>query len=798
MNSNLTLTGGSNINFATSNINSYCSNQNSNYAGRQYIIADGGINPAYEAYVNIISQSGYQGRINLDAYAGFKGTTLGGAIKINAHGGDNPLLNYGGLIELNAYSGPLGEYGGLTSAIALNAASIRMAAGGYTIPQFTLAGSMAMYGQGLVSIVSALSPPMLPQTPESIYLYANGGCTFDGGYLGIYNKSDTYFNKSISPDNFSYGLNITSNSINGTPVYISGLQSLAMTASGGGVSGVKTINTNLKIDSVGNISTVKGFISSLTVNELFSPSLSVSSLSTLTTDTFALTNVSSINGVAFATSNLTTPWYQVVPPLFGNILFGGNNLSNIGSITVGGHLYTQYDIWTNLITNGNNSNVGLRIAPQLGDLTITNDDNVNNGTVILTKVSNINEFEYIPTLFWSQVPASSDINVDFNNIYDVNEISAQTVSPVAEFKMALPKKLVDFNNTDLKGVSSINGVGVNSIVNSWVGLATTDLNMNNFDIINTHNLTADNFFANLAYLDNISTTNLTAFGDMNLNLNNITNVQRITANNATINGTLGISAIAATGNIFTLGEIGAGGPIASQNASFVNITKVQNINGVAYPPPSGGWIGTATSALNMNGNPIYNATTIGATTITASGQMSANNFNTASVAVNPTTINIGTTQLDGGGLGANGITVSYANISGFVNGLCPVFAQPTYYLTHPSGNYYYQALTPGTFNVKNTDAAPSTGISFQLRVENSGQAGVYRVVNQTNASGSTPGDNMMVQFTTVDGSGNYWNWAQNTQLNPGQSLRANCWFCAGQSRFVFTDFLKEDNPSPSN
>jgi len=201
----------------------------------------------------------------------------------------------------------------------------------------------------------------------------------------------------------------------------------------------------------------------------------------------------------------------------------------------------------------------------------------------------------------------------------------------------------------------------------------------------------------------------------------------------------------------------------------------------------------------MNGNPIYNATTIGATTMTASGQISANNFNTASVAVNPTTINIGSTQLDGGGLGATGITVSYANISGNVNNLCPVFSQPNYYITNPSGNLYYKALTPGTFNVKCTDAPPSTGVSFQLRVEyTGGQSGVYRICNQTNASGNTPGDNMTAQFTTVDSSGNYWNWGQNTQLNPGQSLRANCWFCGGQNRFVFTDIVKEDNPVPSN
>lgn len=795
LDSNLTLTGNSNININTSNINSHTSNQNSNYAGRQIIIADGGINPAYEAYVNIISQSGYQGRINLDAYAGFQGTTLGGAIKINAHGGDNPFLNYGGLISLNAYSGPLGEYGGLTSAIELNAASIRMAAGGYTIPQFTLAGSMAMYGQGLISIVSALSPPALVQTPESVYLYGNGGCTFDGGYLGIYNKSDTYFNKSISPDNFSAGLNITSNSVNGTPVYISGLQSLAMTASGGGISGVKTINTNLKIDSVGNISTGKGFISSLTVNQLFSPSLFISSLSTITTDTFALTSLSSINGVAFATSNLTTPWYQVVPPLFGNILFGGNNLSNIGSINVGGHLYTQYDIWTNYITNGNNSNVGLRIAPQLGDLTITNDDNVNNGTVILTKVSKLNEYEYIPTLFWSGVPASSDVNINFNSIYDANQISAQTISPVAEFKMALPKKLVDFNNTDLKGVSSINGTSITSIVNSWVGLATTDLNMNMSSIVNTQNMTAELFLATNSVITHISTTNLTAFGDMNLNLNNINNVQRITANNATLNGTLTTANVSASGDVQAVSVQGLGATFT--NASITTLTGVATINGAAYPPPSGGWVGTATSPLNMAGY-----------AITGASGVSASGFNTTSVNVNATSITIGSTTLDGGGLGATGISVSYANVSGNVSAASlstgpitattingtKIFTVPNVNLYIASGQttLYYRAVAPGTINVQSATATQGGDLSVQVDIYDVDNIpGEYRFVNANGVN------NMNIQFTTVN-NGNFYNWGQNTQTNPGESILCRVWYNNYQGRYVITNIQKDGNPSPTN
>jgi hypothetical protein len=374
VNSNIAITGNSNITLDTtrnifqntSNQYLHTSNIYSNYAGEQFLIADGGsFNPAYEGYVNIKSGGGYQGRVNIDAEPGFGNVGLGGQVTINAFGNDNPLLGYGGLITLNAFSGPLGDYGGLTSAIRLNSASIGLSAGGlYSPPGF--AGSLNLFGQGLVSIVSALAPPLLPQTPESVYLFGTGGVTMDGGLLGIYHKGDAYFGNTLQPDNFNDALTITSNTVTGSPVVLSGVSSINALnfTTVGDISGVATINGVAYPPPSGNVSLWSQFPQLYTLSTV---STVVTTTETLRRDGFSAIAVQSAMDMNF------------------------NNINNVATIQLGGHLYSDVDTWTPLLKGSRSNAYDLSIYPD-GAL------NINAGSnVVIDNLSTINGVAYPPT-----------------------------------------------------------------------------------------------------------------------------------------------------------------------------------------------------------------------------------------------------------------------------------------------------------------------------------------------------------------------------------------------------------------
>jgi hypothetical protein len=169
-------------------------------AGTAYnVTVDQGLNVLAAANVNVTAQNGLGGNIALNAQPGYQ---LGpeqigyGAIQLNAYGSSNQVLGLGGKIDINAYSGGLGEYGSATSRVSVSSATIALSAGAApTLPG--LAGSMNIFGQGAVSIVASLIPPVLPQFPETVYLYGLGIPGTAGGVRmespnGIQALSDFY------------------------------------------------------------------------------------------------------------------------------------------------------------------------------------------------------------------------------------------------------------------------------------------------------------------------------------------------------------------------------------------------------------------------------------------------------------------------------------------------------------------------------------------------------------------------------------------------------------------------------
>lgn len=183
-----------NLSSTNSNINLTAYNNISENAGANLnLTVDRGASITLPANMTLTAQNGLGGNVIINSEGGYSvlGQQVGyGAITLNAFGATNQAFGLGGKIDLNAYSAGFGEYGGFTSRVSASAATISLSAGAIAaLPG--LAGSMNIYGQGLVSIVSSIVPPVLPQIPETIYLYGLAGVRLESP-AGVQSLSDFY------------------------------------------------------------------------------------------------------------------------------------------------------------------------------------------------------------------------------------------------------------------------------------------------------------------------------------------------------------------------------------------------------------------------------------------------------------------------------------------------------------------------------------------------------------------------------------------------------------------------------
>jgi len=155
------------------------------------LTTDRGATIIQPAIMNLTAQGGAGGAIEINSKAGYQDLVGYGSVALNAYGSTNdPFFTLGGKIDITAYSAGVGDYGGATSRVSASAATIALSAGAApTIPG--LAGSMNIFGQGAVSIVASVVPPVLPQVPESIYCYGLLGVNLESP-AGIQMLSDTY------------------------------------------------------------------------------------------------------------------------------------------------------------------------------------------------------------------------------------------------------------------------------------------------------------------------------------------------------------------------------------------------------------------------------------------------------------------------------------------------------------------------------------------------------------------------------------------------------------------------------
>lgn len=711
--------GSINMNAASNvNINSSGSNVNiesyfiTNVKGSDVnVIADTGFSAFNTPIVNITAQNGpLGGLINLNSYASYGQVAGYGRVSINAHGSENAPVPIGGSIDINAYSAGVGDYGGATSAIRLNAATVGINAG--ALPPFlSLAGSAVVYGNNIVSICAG-APAIFPQIPLTTYIYGTGGVRLDCGIgsrittLGILQAPNVELDIVRANSNAGYGVYfadpLTANVI--TP------QPSPFVPNGGGDlyirgSNIPFQNSYVQLQDVGSLafatalaSNVTGSITGLsTINGQGVGTFSgaswslynqISSLSSITADVGVLStlNVSTVNG------QVIQPWYNV--PAAGPVSMANNSINN-----------ASYIITSNLYSGQLN---GLYEGAAQGTLAINTTSSltmasassitISAPSVSISSLSSINGAPYINTQDWALSEAITNIDAAGNNVGNVGTVFTNNISITNDFTMENNGNVADFGSNALTNVSSINGYQFPQTVITGDTIVTSSLTVSSINAISggvvnmantTINQLAGLFSAsvNTPILTNVGTAGPIQIYDVSgvivgggpgtgpvslINLSSINGAPYVasgawvstatTALNMAGNLIYGVTSIAATGNIFTVGEIGAGGPIASATASFQSIINLSSVNGVPY---SGGsaWNGNATTNLNMNFNDITSVQNMNTNSIYCVNTITAGYVNTSGVAVNPTNIIIGGTSLDGGGLGANGITLaSYANI----------------------------------------------------------------------------------------------------------------------------------------
>ena len=188
--------GGSDLNLASTNNNvnvTAYSNLSESAGANLNLTVDRGASITLPANMTLTAQNGLGGNVVINSEGGYSvlGQQVGyGAITLNAFGATNQAFGLGGKVDINAYSAAAGEYGGFTSRVSASAATIALSAGAApTLPG--LAGSMNIFGNGAVSIVSSVVPPVIPQVPETIYMYGLAGVRLESP-AGVQSLSDFY------------------------------------------------------------------------------------------------------------------------------------------------------------------------------------------------------------------------------------------------------------------------------------------------------------------------------------------------------------------------------------------------------------------------------------------------------------------------------------------------------------------------------------------------------------------------------------------------------------------------------
>jgi hypothetical protein len=341
---NLNAASNATVSSATGNVTTTAFANIAENAGANYnVTVDRGSSVGLAANLNLTAENGLGGNIVLNSNGGFSvaGQQVGfGAITLNALGATNQAFGLGGKIDLNAYSAAIGEYGGFTSRVSASAATIALSAGAApTLPG--LAGSMNIFGNGVVSIVASLLPPVLPQVPETVYIYGLVGVRLESP-AGIQMLSDMYAG-NVYPisggDLILQGRTLPDG-------FVKVLDCNEFTMTSGGIAQINTIQavgstTNAVTIDVIQSNTIVADTQSLLItgknNTLVADYLvDISMANTIAFDAGgagAITGVQTINGSAYPPpSGDSSDWATF--PAVQNVDMSSNGITNLASMTV--------------------------------------------------------------------------------------------------------------------------------------------------------------------------------------------------------------------------------------------------------------------------------------------------------------------------------------------------------------------------------------------------------------------------------------------------------------------------------
>jgi len=520
------------------------------------------------APLNLTAQNGLGGNIQLlakqSATIPGQGSIGYGQIGLTALGSTNAEFGLGGKIDITAYSGGVGEYGGATSRVSLSAATLALSAGAAP-PLPGLAGSMNIFGNGAVSIVADLVPPVLPQIPETVYIFGRGAIRLETGSAfgvdgGVQMLSDTYAGNIYpisdsdlvlqgrsAPD--GYVKIMDCNQFEMTSGAIAKIDTIQVAA--GGTTNPVTIDnltgnliaadtTNLTITGKANLIGSDYFVNIAKANSVAFDAAGVG----------AITGVQSINGAAW-------------PPPTGDAA-----------------LWSQYPATSTIDASGYG----------------------------ITNLTSINGVPYVAsdTEQWATYPAVQSVDISSNGILNVNDlhfidngyiVSAGALSIASDLSGDLSLAAAGGGNVNIGAgnlgninivagghtltlgaeIVSITGNGTTITDPSGIVLATPTVNVSNGNIINvtdidgvagtplTLNSSSDIALeaANDAYVEaQAGSANLNGNIDVNLDANtgavNITGATGIQLNSATTIGTVGTNR-----NLTVNGTVDATGDVIS-------------------------------------------------------------------------------------------------------------------------------------------------------------------------------------------------------------------------------------------
>jgi hypothetical protein len=413
-------------------------------------------NIASESKILLQTTGGSRGRIVLEAVGGANGLGNPGIVDIIAEPTLSPdgSIGYGGTVNVIANSA-IGTNPALTqtSKVVVSGASV-LSYAGFVNPILSTEGYNYIWGSLGVNIQSDVVPPIVPNTPGTVYLYgrlgvAVGTGTVLGTEYGLFASLIQPYSDGISrPDLFIKGkfsakvrlqdvseivgsscamTNIST--INGVP-YVSGSQWSAYPA-------LQNVNfSNFSLSNVSNVgcATINGvpyvsgsaWSSYPATQNVNMSNFTLSNVSNILTSNVGTTTV---NGVAYIP---TTQW--ATQPAVQTVNVAGFSLDQVNTVRASTASLGLYA--TNVSIFGN-ATVGV-LTPTLSnelctkfyvDSLASTDwaqypavQNVNMAGFSISNLLNVNGSLYVPTASWASLPATASVNMANRNLSNVSAV----------------------------------------------------------------------------------------------------------------------------------------------------------------------------------------------------------------------------------------------------------------------------------------------------------------------------------------------------------------------------------------